>query len=173
MTKSEKTAVIEELREIFSESNVFYVTDCSTMTVAQVNDLRRKCFEQGIQLRVVKNTLIRKALEQVSDSQYNELFEALHGPTALMFAEGANAPARLIKEFRGDKEKPYLKAAYVHSAIYLGDNQLEELTKLKSREELIGEIIGLLQSPMQSVLGALQSGGNTIAGVLKTLEDRA
>jgi large subunit ribosomal protein L10 len=173
MTKAEKTALIEEMKEIFASSNVFYITDCSTMTVAQVNKLRANCFEKGVTLKVVKNTIIRKALEQVSETQYTEIFEALHGPTAVMFAEGAKTPAQLIKEFRGDKDKPYLKAAYIDSSVFLGDDQLETLLKLKSKEELVGEIIGMLQSPMQSVLGALQSGGNTIAGLVKTLEERS
>lgn len=172
MTHAEKTAMIAELKEVFSESNVFYVTDCSTMTVAQVNKLRRKCFEQGIQLRVVKNTLIRKALEQISETEYTDLYGALHGPTAVMFGETGNAPARLIKEFRADKDRPYLKAAYIHSAIFIGDDQLDALTKIKSKDELLGEVIGMLMSPASNLIGALSSGGNTIAGLVKALEER-
>jgi large subunit ribosomal protein L10 len=173
MTKAEKSAVIEELKEVFASSNCFYVTDCSALTVEHVNNLRRTCFEQGIQLRVIKNTLIRKALEQVSDTQYTELYSSLEGPTAIMFAETGNAPARLIKAFREKHDKPVVKAAYIDSAIFVGDDQLDNLTKLKSRDELIGEIVGLLQSPATNVISALQSAGGKLAGILKTLEERA
>jgi large subunit ribosomal protein L10 len=173
MTREEKTAVIEEIKDIFASSNCFYVTDCSTLSVEQVNKLRRSCFETGIQLRVIKNTLIRKALEQVSENDYSELYDSLHGPTAIMFSENAKAPATLIKQFRETAERPLLKAAYIDSSIFVGDDQLEALTKLKSKEELLGDVIGLLQSPMQNVIGALKSGGQTIAGLVKALEERA
>lgn len=173
MTREEKTAVIEEIKDIFASSNCFYVTDCSTLSVEQVNKLRRSCFETGIQLRVIKNTLIRKALEQVSENDYSELYDSLHGPTAIMFSENAKAPATLIKQFRETAERPLLKAAYIDSSIFVGDDQLEALTKLKSKEELLGDVIGLLQSPMKNVIGALKSGGQTIAGLVKALEERA
>lgn len=173
MTREEKTAVIEEIKDIFASSNCFYVTDCSTLSVEQVNKLRRSCFETGIQLRVIKNTLIRKALEQVSENDYSQLYDTLHGPTAIMFSENAKAPATLIKQFRETAERPLLKAAYIDSSIFVGDDQLEALTKLKSKEELLGDVIGLLQSPMQNVIGALKSGGQTIAGLVKALEERA
>lgn len=135
--------------------------------------MRRSCFETGIQLRVIKNTLIRKALEQVSENDYSQLYDTLHGPTAIMFSENAKAPATLIKQFRETAERPLLKAAYIDSSIFVGDDQLEALTKLKSKEELLGDVIGLLQSPMQNVIGALKSGGQTIAGLVKALEERA
>lgn len=173
MTKAEKTALIEELREKFASSSTFYVTDCSTLTVEVINNLRRECFNSGMTLQVVKNTIIRKALEGVSETAYTELFGALHGPTAILFAEVGNAPARLIKEFRKEKERPIVKAAYVDGAIFLGDDQLEMLTKLKSRDEMLGEVIGLLQSPASNVISALKSSGGKIAGLLKTLEERA
>lgn len=178
MTREEKTALIEELKQQFLNNKFFYITDCSTMTVAKVNQLRRSCFEKGIKLQVAKNKLIKKALEWAgteSGSQYNGLFEALHGSSALMFCETGNVPAKLIKEFRGtDKNatKPALKAAYIDSAVFLGEESLDSLTSIKSKEDLLGDLIGLLQAPMQRLLGALQSGGNTIAGVLKTLEER-
>lgn len=173
MTRSEKAAVIEELKGKFENSSFFYVTDSSTLTVEQVNKLRGLLFEQGIEMRVVKNTLAQKALESAPDERnYAELFDALKGPTALMFTEVANAPARVIKDFRKDHERPLLKAAYIDSSVYMGDDQLDALASLKSKEELIGEVITLLQSPIKNVLGSLQSGGNTIAGLLKALEER-
>jgi large subunit ribosomal protein L10 len=173
MTKAEKTAAIEELKEKFANSEFFYLTDASTLTVEQVNKLRGMLFEKGIQMQVVKNTLARKALEAMPEERnYAELFDALKGPTALMFTEVANAPARVIKEFRDKNERPLIKAAYIDTAVYKGDDQLDSLAKLKSKEELLGEIIGLLQSPMANVLGSLQSGGQTIMGLLKALEER-
>ncbi|MCB0641540.1 MAG: 50S ribosomal protein L10 [Phaeodactylibacter sp.] len=174
MTKAEKTAVIEELKEKFENSPFFYITDSSAMSVEQVNNLRGLLFEKGIEMRVVKNTLARKALEAGGDEKgYAPLFDALKGPTALMFTEVANAPARVIKEFRGDKEKPYIKAAYIDSAVFLGDDQIKTLAELKSKEELLGELIGLLQSPIRNVMGALNSGSNILTGLLKALEERA
>ncbi len=174
MTKAEKTAVIEGLKEKFSNSSNFYITDTSTLPVEQINKLRGLCFEKEVELKVLKNTLIKKALEDAPEEKgYADLFQALKGPTAVMFAETANVPAKLIKEFRGDKERPILKAAYIDSSVYVGDDQLETLVALKSKDELLGEIVGLLQSPIKNVLGALQSGGQTIAGLVKALEERA
>lgn len=171
MTKAEKTAVIEGLKEKISNSPFFYITDSSTLTVEQVTNLRRKLFEEGIEMKVVKNTLTQKALEAVGD-QYEPLFETLKGPTALMFTEVANKPAKIIKDFRKSHDKPIVKGAYIDSAIYIGDEELDALATIKSKEELIGDIIGLLQSPMKTVLGQLQSGGNTIHGLLKALGER-
>lgn len=175
MTRTEKTAVIEELKGKFIASKYFYITDCSTLSVAKINSLRRQCFEKGIKLTVAKNKLIKKALEWAeieTQQQYSGLFGALKGSSAIMFTETGNLPAKLIKDFRGEAELPALKAAYIDAAVFLGDDSLESLLKIKSKEELLGDIILALQSPMQNVLGALQSGGNTIAGVLKTLEER-
>lgn len=177
MTKEQKTATIAELKEKFAASRYFYVTDTSTMTVEKVNQLRRHCFEQNVELRVVKNTLIRKALEQVAEEKnesYDGLYAELKGMSALMFSETGNAPARLIKKFREDvdPDRPLLKVAYIESDIVVGDDQVESLTKLKSKEELIADVILLLESPIKNVLGSLQSGGNTIAGLLKALEER-
>ena len=174
MTRTEKVAAVEVLKEKFSNSDFFYVTDASTLTVEQVNKLRSMLFEKGIEMQVVKNTLARKALEALpEENNYGELFDALTGPTAIMFTEVANAPARVIKEFRGkDAERPILKAAYIDTAIYQGDDQLKVLSDLKSKEELLGDLLGLLQAPIHNVMGALNSGGNTLSGLLKALEER-
>ena len=174
MKKSEKGTVIEALKEKFESSSFFYLTDASTMTVDQVNKLRRVCFEKGVEMTVIKNTLAKKAMEgSAPEKNYIALFDSLKGPTAVMFTDVANVPARLIKEFRkGGGERPIIKAAYIDSAVFVGDDQLDTLTKLKSKEELLGELIGLLQSPAKNVVGALKSGGNTIMGLLKTLEER-
>jgi len=177
MTRSEKSAAIEELKDKFSKSSFFYLTDSSTLTVEQVNKLRRVCFEKGVEMRVVKNTLVQKAMQDAAeDKNYGELMSSLKGPTAIMFTDTANVPARLIKEFRKDSEnndRPIIKAAYIDSSVYHGDDSLEALTQLKSKEELVGEIIGLLQSPIKNVIGSLQSGGSTIAGLIKALQERS
>lgn len=173
MTRAEKAAVIEDLKAKFEKYNFFYLTDSSTMTVEEVNNLRRKFFENGVQMQVVKNTLAIKALEAADQEKgYEGLFDSLKGPTALLFTETANVPAKVIKEFRKKGERPVLKAAYIDSGIFIGDDQIDALASLKSKEELLGEIVGLLQSPMRNVVGALQSGGNTIMGLLKTLGER-
>lgn len=175
MTKAEKTAVIEELKEKFGNSSFFYVTDSSTLTVEQVNDLRGQLFEKGIEMRVVKNTLARKALEAAPEEKGFDasLLASLKGPTAIMFTEIANAPGKVIKAFRGkDGEKPTVKAAYIDSSIYIGDDQLDALAKIKSKEEMLGEVITLLQSPIKTLLGQLQSGQHTLSGLLKALEAR-
>ncbi len=174
MTKSEKTAAIEALRKKLESATSFYLTDSSTMTVAQVNKLRRLCFDNGVEMHVVKNTLARKAMDTFpTERNYASIYEVLHGPTTIMFAESAKTPAKLIKEFRKDSERPILKAAYVDASVFIGDDQIEALLKLKSREELLGEVIMLLQSPARNVISALQSGGQTIAGLVKALEERA
>ncbi|MBR9922791.1 MAG: 50S ribosomal protein L10 [Bacteroidetes bacterium] len=173
MTREEKTAVIEELKEKFANSEFFYVTDSSTLTVEQVTNLRGMLFEKGVEMRVVKNTLAKKALEASdADKGYGEILDSLKGPTALLFTEVANAPAKVIKEFRKTAEKPVLKAAYIDSAVYKGDDQIDALASLKSKEELIGDIIALLQSPGKNVVSALQSSGQKLMGLLKALEER-
>jgi large subunit ribosomal protein L10 len=175
MTKAEKTSVIEELAEKFVDSKYFYITDCSELNVETINNLRRDCFNQDIQLRVVKNTLIRKALEKAAEKNeenYDDVYGILKGSSALMFTETGNAPAKLIKKFREDNEKPLLKAAFVESEVYVGDDQIDALVNIKSKEELIGDVILLLQSPIKNLVGSLQSGGNTISGLLKALESR-
>jgi large subunit ribosomal protein L10 len=184
MTKAEKTALIEELAVKFEETKFFYVTDFSTLTVAQTNDFRRKCFENNIEMRVLKNTLVRKALERVSETAYEGLYEDLKGPSAILFSESGKVPAQVIKEYRGkDGEKPELKVAYIDQDIIRGDDQLEFLTKLKSKEDLLGELITLLQSPAKNLVSALQGseqkliglvkyGPNTMMALLKGIEEK-
>ncbi|HMU68723.1 MAG TPA: 50S ribosomal protein L10 [Cyclobacteriaceae bacterium] len=173
MNKEQKTAVIEELKETVSKYDNFYLTDASAMTVEEVNKLRRMCFENGIRYEVVKNTLLRKAFE-AHGVKYEGLFNLLHGETSVMFSESSNQPAKLIKKFRkeNDKEKPLLKGAYVGADVFLGDNSLDALISLKSKEELIGEIIGLLQSPAKNVISALLSSEQKLAGIVKTLSEK-
>jgi large subunit ribosomal protein L10 len=175
MIKSDKALMIEELKEKFANNPFFYITDSSALTVEHINKFRRICFEKGIEVHVVKNTLAKKALEASApeEKNYVALYDALHGPTTLLFCETANLPGKVLKEFRTKHEKPVLKAAYIDSSVYFGDDQIEALATLKSKEDLIGEIIGLLQSPAKNVISALKSGGNTIAGLVKALEERA
>ncbi|MEE9371832.1 MAG: 50S ribosomal protein L10 [Saprospiraceae bacterium] len=173
MTKTEKAAQIEELKNKFDANPYFYITDSSTLTVAQINGLRGLCFEQDIEIVVVKNSLAIKALESLpADKGYSALYDALKGPTTLMFSDVASKPAKVIQEFRKKHEKPVLKVAYIESAIYEGDNQVDALAALKSKEDLIGDVLLLLQSPIKNVMGSLNSGGNTISGLLKALEQR-
>ncbi len=173
MTRAEKEKAVKHLKKKFKNNNFFYLTDSSELTVAQVNKLRGICYEKGVELKVIKNTLAIKALQSLSvDRGFDKLYEALKGPTAIMFSETAGTPAKIIKEFRRGHSKPVLKAAYIDTDVYLGDETVDSLAALKSKEELIGEIIGLLESPIQSVLSALDSGGNTITGLLSTLEER-
>ena len=173
MTKQEKNQVLEELTEKFASNSIFYITDASTLTVESINQFRRKCFEKGIEFRVAKNTLIRKALEANTNADYSGIYASLHGPTSVMFSSVANLPAKVLKEFRADADKPVLKSAYVDSAVFIGDDQIDMLTKLKSKEELIGDILGLLQSPAKNLISALVgSSGGKIAGLVKTLAER-
>jgi len=176
MTRDEKTAIIKDLKQKFAETPYFYIVDASGFLVAQDNNLRRACFNAGIEYRVVKNTLIKKALEAL-DTDYTPFVseKVLKGYSAIMFSkEVGNKPARLIKDFRkkNNTEKPILKGASIDSALFIGDNQLDALSNIKSKTELLGEIIGLLQSPAQNVIGALKGQGSKIAGILKTLEER-
>ena len=173
MNKTEKAAAIESLKERFASNDYFYIADASTLSVADVNKLRGICFQRGVSMQVVKNTLARKALEQLpEESNYAPLFDALKGPSAILFAEVGNAPAKAIKEFRDQGERPILKAAYIATSIYSGDNQLDTLAKLKSRDEVLADILTLLQSPMQNLLSGLNGAGSRLAGALKTLEER-
>ncbi len=172
MTREEKAVVIQELAEKLSKSPFFYITDASNLPVETINRFRGLCYKRGVEFKVVKNTLLQKAMESLSDG-YTPLFPALKGPTSIMFAEQGNIPARLLKEFRqGGTEKPILKAAYIDSAIYTGDDQLDALTSIKSKEELIAGLIYTLQSPARNVVSALQSGGGKLAGIVKTLQER-
>lgn len=172
MTRAEKTAAIEELQEIFANTKNFYITDYASLTVEQINNLRRICFEKGVKISVLKNTLVKKALEKVNETAYTGLYESLNGPTAILFSETANLPGKIIEDFRKSHDKPVLKAAYIDSDVFLGDERLKELASLKSKEELIGEIVALLQSPMKNVIGSLKSGSNTLAGLVKALQEK-
>jgi large subunit ribosomal protein L10 len=171
MKREEKNEIVLGLQEKLSAHNAIYVTDTSNLTVAQMNNIRRKCFEKGIQIQVAKNTLIQKAME-ATGADYSELFRVLKGTSAIMFATVGNAPAKLIKELRQSGEKPLLKGAFIDAAVFIGDNQLDALSNLKSKEELVGDIIALLQSPAKNVISGLKSGGGKLAGILKTLEQR-
>jgi len=172
MTREEKTALIDELSEKLANSNIFYLTDTSELNAEATAKLRRECFKKNVQLTVVKNKLLEKAFDKVEGRDYSELKSVLAGPTAIMYSEVGNVPAKLIEEFRKKNKKPLLKAAYVEEAIYIGDDQLKALTEIKSKEELLGELVALLQSPAKNVISALKSGGGTIAGLVKTLSER-
>ena len=174
MTREQKTAAIAELKESFENNQFFYITDASGLTVEEVNGLRGMCYEKGITMKVVKNTLAQKALESLpEDAGYAPLFDALKGPTTIMYAENGSVPAKVLTEFRKTNEKPILKAAYIDKDVFIGDDQLDMLKSLKSKEDLIGDVLILLQSPIKNVLGSLNSGANTIGGLLKALEERA
>jgi len=171
MNKEEKHDLVLALTEQMKEYGNFYITDTSSLTVEKVNNIRRKCFESDITMQVAKNSLIKKAME-AAGGDFTPMYEALKGSSSILFSKSATAPAKLIKQLRKTGDKPVLKAAYIDSAIFVGDNQIDTLIKLKSKEQLIGEIIGLLQSPAKNVVSALQSGGSTIAGLVKTLQER-
>ncbi|MBC8753660.1 50S ribosomal protein L10 [Kordia sp. YSTF-M3] len=173
MTKEEKLVVIEGLTAQLAENTNIYLTDISGLNADATSELRRACFKSDIKLAVIKNTLLAKAME-ASEKDFGELPDVLKGNTSLMLSETGNAPAKLIKDFRKKRksEKPLLKGAFIESAVYVGNEQLDVLVDIKSREELIGEIIGLLQSPAKNVVSALQSGGGKLAGIIKTLSER-
>jgi large subunit ribosomal protein L10 len=174
MTKQEKNEVIEVLKEKFSQYNNFYVANTESLTVEQVVKLRRVCFNKKVEMKVAKNTLIRKALESLDNDRFSGVYDSLHGVTAIMFSENAKEPALIISGFRKDinSEKPVLKAAFIDGDVFAGNDQLKTLTTLKSKNDLIGEIIGLLQSPAKNVISGLNA-GNKLAGLIKALEDRA
>ena len=171
MTREEKSKVIEDLTAQLAGTNVIYLADISGLDAEATSNLRRTCFKAGIELNVVKNTLLEKAME-ASDNDYGDLPSVLKGNTSILIAENGNAPAKIIKEFRKKSDKPVLKGAFIHQAVFIGDNQLDTLIALKSKEEVVGEIIGLLQSPAKNVISALKSGGGKIAGIVKTLSER-
>ena len=159
MNKEQKQEVIEALKSKFSQYSNFYITDTESLTVAQVTDLRHHCFDKQVEMKVAKNTLIKKALESLDSEKYAGVYDSLHKVTALMFSESPKEPAVIIRSFRKSTngEKPVLKAAFLNGDIFVGDNQLINLTKIKTKNELIGEVIGLLMSPIQRVIGALQN----------------
>jgi len=172
MTREEKSQVIQDLTGKLTDNPVIYLADISGLNASDTSNLRRACFKANVKLAVVKNTLLAKAMES-SDKDFGELPNVLKGNTSLMMAEIGNAPAKVIKAFRkGKNEKPILKGAYVEAAVYVGDDQLDNLVNIKSKEEVIGDIIGLLQSPAKNVISALQSGGGKIHGILQTLSEK-
>jgi large subunit ribosomal protein L10 len=174
MTKEQKNEVIEALKEKFSQYNNFYVTNTEALSVAQVSKLRRVCFNKNVEMKVAKNTLIKKALESINEERFSHVFDSLNGVTALMFSENPKEPALIISDFRRDSkgELPALKAAFIDGDVFAGDNQLEALKTLKSKQDLIGEIIGLLQSPAKNVISGLNA-GSKLASLVKALEERA
>jgi large subunit ribosomal protein L10 len=173
MRTEEKNQVIDSLAEQLQAYNNIYITDIGDLNVEKSNDLRRLCFRRNVKLTVVKNTLLKRAMEK-SGRDFSEMFEILNGPTSIMLCDSGNVPAKLIKEFRklAKSQKPILKGAFVEESVYLGNDQLDSLVNLKTKNELIGEIIGLLQSPARNVISALQSGGNKLSGIVKTLSER-
>lgn len=173
MKKEDKSAIIKQLETTISEYAHFYLADIGGLNAAQTSELRRVCYKQDIKLVVVKNTLLEKALES-SAVDFSEIYGSLKGETSMLLSNIGNAPAKLIKDFSkaSKSKKPVLKAAYVEESFYIGEDQLDALVNVKSKNELIGELIGLLQSPAKNVVSALQSGGTTIHGVLKTLSER-
>ena len=172
MTREEKSNYIDELAAEIKAASVFYIADTAELTVDTINAIRRRCFQTNIRLRVVKNALLEKAMDRVEGKDFGNLKETLKGGTSIMFSEVGNAPAKLIQEFRKKSTKPVLKGAYIDEAIFIGDDQLTILESLKSREELVGDIIGLLQSPVKNVISGLKGSGAKIAGILKTLEEK-
>ena len=171
MTREEKSQVIKDLTAQLAENTNIYLADISGLDAGTTSNLRRACFKAGVKLSVVKNTLLHKAMES-SDRDFGELSSILKGNTSLMFSETGNAPAKVIKEFRKKSDKPLLKGAFIEESVYLGDDQLDTLVEIKSKDELIGEIIGLLQSPAKNVISALKSGGGKLAGILQTLSEK-
>ncbi|OJU29307.1 MAG: 50S ribosomal protein L10 [Sphingobacteriales bacterium 41-5] len=173
MTKEQKNEVIEVLKGKFSQYSNFYITDTESLTVTQVGKLRRACFDKNVEMRVAKNTLIKKALESIDAERFSDVYNSLHQVTALLFSENPKEPALILSSFRKDSklEKPVLKAAFIDGSVYEGDDQLKALTTLKSKQDLIGEIIGLLQSPAKNVISGLNAGGK-LASLIKALEER-
>ena len=171
MTREEKNDAIKVLTGKLNDANVFYLADIDGLDAEASSNLRRNCFKSDVQLEVVKNTLLQKALEK-AEGEYTELYETLRGNTSIMFSTVGNTPAKIIKDFRKKSEKPLLKGAFIEEAIFIGDEHLDALVAIKSKEELLGDIISLLQSPAKNVISALQSSGGTIAGIVKTLSEK-
>ena len=171
MNREEKNQMIETLEEMLNDNANFYLADISGLTAEENSALRRLCYKREVSLQVVKNTLLKKAFEK-NDTDFSELYNVLVGNTSIMQSNTANSAAKVIKEFRKKNEKPILKAAYLEESLYIGDENLSALADLKSREELIGDIITLLQSPVKNVIASLESGGNKLSGILKALEQR-
>jgi large subunit ribosomal protein L10 len=171
MTREEKDQMIDSLAETLKSSNTIYLTDISNLNSSNSTRLRSLCFKRNVTLQVVKNTLLKKAMEK-SEKNFEELFSILHGPTSVMISDSGNVPAKLIKEFRRTSDKPILKAAYVQEMVFVGEDKLDMLIALKSKNELIADIVALLQSPAKNVISGLQSGGHKLSGILKTLSEK-
>ena len=171
MTREEKSQIIKDLTGRLTENSIIYLADISGLDASQTSNLRRACFKANVNLAVVKNSLLAKAMEK-SDKEFGDLPDTLKGNTSIMISETGNAPAKVIKEFRKKSDKPILQGAYIEEAIYIGDDQLNSLVSIKSKEELIGDIITILQSPAKNVISALQSGGNKLSGILTTLSEK-
>ena len=172
MKKEEKQVMIDDLSKRLDENNIIYIADISSLDAVATSSLRRQCFAKNIKLSVVKNTLLKKAMENVQGKDFTELYDILPGPTAIMLSDTGNLPAKLIKDFRKKNDKPVLKGAFVEESIYIGDDQLNLLADIKSKDELIGEVIGLLQSPAKNLISALTSSKGKIAGLVKTLSEK-
>ena len=172
MNKDEKQIMIDDLSKRLDDNSVIYITDISDLDAAATSSLRRQCFAKNIKLSVVKNTLLKKAMENVQGKDFTELYDILPGPTAIMLSDVGNLPAKLIKDFRKKNDKPVLKGAFVEESIYIGDDKLNSLVEIKSKEELLGEVIGLLQSPAKNLISALTSSKRKIAGIVKTLSEK-
>ncbi len=173
MTKEENGLVIQEIKDMLQDAKVVYVTNLEGLNAAQTSDFRRQAFKNNIKLKVVKNTLLQKAMEQIEGVDYSEMFPTFKGNTAVMISDTANAPAKLIQSFRKKDAIPALKSAYLQETFYIGDNNLDALANIKSREEMIGEIIGLLQSPIRRVLSALENKPETVSKVEAAVEEAA
>ncbi len=172
MTREEKAQVIEDLTGRLQETDTLYLADISGLDALSTSKLRRACFKADVKLTVVKNTLLARAMQAIEDKDFGDLPTVLKGNTSIMTAEKGNAPAKIIKKFRKKEEKPLLKGAFIDQAVYIGDENLETLSKIKSKEELIGDIVGLLQSPANNVISGLKNGGGKLAGILKTLAEK-
>ena len=171
MRKENKNQLVDSITDLLNTYPNIYITDTSSLNVETINNFRRLCFKRDIKLQVVKNTLLKRAMEQ-SGKNFEEIYPSLNGPTSIMLSETSSLPAKLIKEFRKKATKPAIKAAYVEESIYLGDNLLDVLSNIKTKNEMIGEVISLLQSPAKNVISALQSGKHTLAGIVKTLSEK-
>ena len=171
MKKAEKVKVIQDLTLKLKDVKTLYLTDISGLNGGQTSNLRRACYNAGVKLSVVKNTMLSRAID-ASDRDFGEIKDVLKGNTSLMFSDVGNIPAKIIKDFRKKIDKPILKAAFIDESVYVGDDQIDILAAIKSKEELLGEIIGLLQSPPKNLISALKTGGTNLSGVLKTLSER-
>jgi large subunit ribosomal protein L10 len=171
MTREDKNQAIDVLAAKLNDANIFYIADIAGLDAVSSSNLRRDCFKNDVQIELVKNTVLKYALEK-ADGEFEELYSALKGNTSIMFSKVGNAPAKIIKDFRKKSEKPFLKGAFIEESIYLGDENLDALVAIKSKEELLGDIVSLLQSPAKNVISALQSSGGKIAGIVKTLSEK-